>query len=77
LWKSETIGVTPVARAAEREVRNGSAKAEGVSAEVRLAPQELQGAIAEAVDALLPITADEVTTRDIIRRVDEDEEEAD
>jgi len=37
--------------------------------------QELRTAIAEAVDALRPITADEVTTRDIVRSLDEDEDQ--
>jgi hypothetical protein len=37
--------------------------------------QELRTAIAEAVDALRPILPDEVTTRDIVRSMDEDEEE--
>jgi hypothetical protein len=36
---------------------------------------ELRNAIAEAVVALRPILPDEVTTRDIIRSVDEDEDE--
>ena len=36
--------------------------------------QELRTAIAEAADALRPITADEVTTRDIIRLPDEHED---
>jgi hypothetical protein len=35
---------------------------------------ELRNAIAKAVHALRPITADEVTTRDIVRSLDEDEE---
>jgi hypothetical protein len=37
--------------------------------------QELRNAIAEAVDALRPITAEEVATRDIVRSLDEDEDE--
>ena len=36
--------------------------------------QELRNAIAEAVDALRPLTADEVTTRDIVHPLDEGEE---
>jgi len=37
--------------------------------------QELRTAIAEAVAELRPIEAEEVTDRDIIRLVDEDEDE--
>jgi hypothetical protein len=37
--------------------------------------QELRTAIAEAVDALRPITAEEVTARDILRPLDEDRDE--
>jgi hypothetical protein len=36
--------------------------------------QELRNAIAEAVDALRPIAAEEVTDRDIVQVADEDEE---
>ena len=35
---------------------------------------ELRNAIAEAVDALRPITAEEVTTRDIVRSFDEEDD---